>query len=135
MTIEQLLEILMWSPIHRKWSLEGIVRCFWPPIILGQYLCHLKDGHVVSLLTWANLTEEAAAGYISGKRLLQPDDWNAGTQLWFIDMIAPNRANALVREAEAKLAPRVGHALRVTKDGCRRVHRFVPSRHPMEIAA
>lgn len=125
-TCEQLLGLLMQSDIHRKWPLEGIVRCFWPPILLNQYRGHLQNGRLVSLVTWANLTDEAAEGYVNGTRKIQPDDWNAGPQLWFIDMIAPNSAYALVREVEILVSPRVGHALRVAKDGCRRVHRFYP---------
>lgn len=128
MNVELFLDLLMRSPIHRKWPLEGIVRCFWPPILLQQFRGRIEHGRMVSFVSWANLTAEAAHGYIAGTRRLQPEDWNAGDQLWFIDMIAPTQAYALVREVETLLAPRVGHALRVTKDGCRRVHKFVPRR-------
>lgn len=133
MTIEQLLELMMRSPIHRKWPLEGIVRCFWPPLLLNQYRVRIENGHLVWLATWAFLTEEAGEGYLQGTRLLQHEDWNAGTQLWFVDVIAPGRGREVIREMEAIFPGRTAYSRRTT-DGRRHRHVWF-GRQPRSAAA
>lgn len=139
MTTEQLLDLLMRSPIHRKWPLEGIVRCFWPPLLLGQYRGRVENGRLVFLATWAFLTEEAERGYIEGTRLLQADDWNAGSKLWLVDVIAPGRARDLVREVESVLADGrhdCAYSRKIDpRTGKHRLHRWVSGKRPKEIAA
>lgn len=135
MTIEQLLELLMQSPIHRKWPLEGIVRCFWPPLLLNQYRGRIENGKLVWLVTWATLTDEAGDGLISGKRPLQSADWNAGKNLWFVDVIGPGRGREMIREMEALFAGRYpcAYSRRTRPDGTRHRHLWVSAKK--EIAA
>ena len=43
LSVLKLLDLLLRSPAHRKWPLAGMVRCLWPPLILGQYIAHEED--------------------------------------------------------------------------------------------
>lgn len=126
---EQLLDLLMQSPVHRKWPLEGVVRCFFPPLMLNQYRGRIENGRLVWLVTWAFLTDESGDGYLTGSRLLQPDDWTAGKNLWFIDVIGPGRGREMVREMEMMFAGKYPCAYsRRTTDGKRHRHRWVSIR-------
>jgi cytolysin-activating lysine-acyltransferase len=80
---------MMRSDRHREWRIKSIERLMLPPMVLSQYKMFWgADGIPVGLATWAFLTPEAADGYVNRTRQLQPEDWNAGDQLWFIDFIA-----------------------------------------------
>tara|TARA_R110000744_G_scaffold298194_1_gene407861 strand:+ start:744 stop:1145 length:402 start_codon:yes stop_codon:yes gene_type:complete len=96
--LDDALDLMMYSDIHRKWSVGDLHRLIIPPISLGQFGFLRTGGKPVSLLTWAWLTKEAEKGYIEGTRKIQPKDWDAGDELWVVDFIAPF---GRVREAVA----------------------------------
>lgn len=136
-TVEHVIDLLMQSEKHRKWPLQGVVRCFWPPLLSGQYRARLENGRLVSLVTWAMMSDEASEAYRTGSRPLLPTDWSSGPHLWFMDMIAIGQAHGLVRELESALADNGIHyarALRTGRDGVRRLHTYV-SRRRERIAA
>lgn len=99
--LPDVLELMRKSPFHRTWSQGDIKRLIIPPIQLGQfYLLHDdNDGKPDGFVTWAFLTPEAAKGYIDKTRKIQPEDWNAGDDLWVIDMVTPH-GNMKVLRAE-----------------------------------
>jgi cytolysin-activating lysine-acyltransferase len=74
------------SKAHANYTLADAYRLFIPPISLGQFLM-FGDGS--GFATWAYLSREAADGYRTRTRKLQPDDWKSGDEIWFVDLIAP----------------------------------------------
>jgi cytolysin-activating lysine-acyltransferase len=85
------------SPVHSQWSEADRVRLVLPPLTLGQHaFSRLRD----SWVSWAFLTPEARDGYLTRTRRLQPGDWDAGQELWFIDFISPD-ARSFVAELRA----------------------------------
>jgi len=86
----QIMFLMMNSSSHSQWTLQDVNRLIVPPMLSGQYfLFRDSNGSVIGYASWARLTDIAAHGFISGERKLQPEDWCAGDQLWFIDFIAP----------------------------------------------
>ena len=96
-----IISLMAHSSIHRNWSLKGIIRLTIPPLMLNQCRVFKKNGKAIAYISWANLTKKAADGYINDTRKLQPQDWNAGTELWVIDFIAPyGDVSKIVRKAK-----------------------------------
>lgn len=87
--VGEVIELLTLSPYHVTWSIFDLQRLVIPPIRLGQYRLYRRKFKPVAFVSWAWLTENAENGYTTGTRLLQPEDWNSGDRLWFIDFVAP----------------------------------------------
>lgn len=83
------LWLMMHSQLHRNWFVHDLQRLVLPPVQLMQFRLYRTEERYFAFVSWAWLTEEAERGFISGNRLLQPEDWRAGDRLWFIDFIAP----------------------------------------------
>lgn len=114
------------SPVHRRWSEEDRVRLVLPPLVLGQFAFNRARDSWVS---WAFLTPEARDGYLGRTRRLQPGDWNAGSEMWFIDFIARD-ARAFVQELRAGVfAGAAGVARWARSFGTGRVVRIGEVRH------
>lgn len=131
----QLIELLMKSPTHRVWPLCGVVRCFWPPIKLGQYRAKIDDsGKLLWLATWGFFSPEVGDGLIYGDRQLTPADWQSGDDLWFLDVIAPyGHAREVIHEMETLFPGRVAYSRR-TRNGIRHRHVWF-GRVPKQAAA
>ena len=124
--IDSILYLMLRSPIHKNMSLTSFDRVVMPSLYLGQYaLWHTPQGIPTGYASWAYLTDEAAQGYVSQTRKLQPDDWAVGDQLWFINLIAPfGGVPQLVRELQGMFIDgTVAFSLR-NKNGKRRISRY-----------
>lgn len=79
------------SDVHCRWTVIDIVRLVVAPVCLGQSFTFAVDRVPCGWVSWANLTEEAEAGYLSRTRRLKPEDWNAGdgSRIWIVDALAP----------------------------------------------
>ena len=92
------------SDQHCSWTVDDIHRLVLPPIALQQFRIWEVESQPVGFLTWAMLDDEAEQGYLNGTRKLQPDDWQAGKNLWLIDFVAPHGGvMAMVREGREHL--------------------------------
>lgn len=83
-----LIELLARSEIHRKFGPNRVLRWFKVPDDLGNLLPFTVDRKLVGLVTYARMSPDVEAKYLRGEPL-EPEDWNSGDRLWFIDMIAP----------------------------------------------
>ena len=89
--IDEIIDLYQESQVHKGITYDDAMRLLAPPLRLGQwYFERDADGNLSAFLTWAYLTDEAADGYVTRTRLLQASDWDAGDQLFFIDLIAPH---------------------------------------------
>ena len=85
--IQTVHELMMMSPVHRKWSADEFIRFVCTPLILRQY--HFtKDRKAWA--SWAFFSEEVAHAFMNRTRKLTPEDWQSGNVLWFIDLLAPH---------------------------------------------
>lgn len=86
----QTIGLLAASPIHSKWSVADVARLIRTPLVLGQARLFYDNGRgPVGFVSWAYLTPKARDGFLNRTRKLNALDWNAGDELWFIDLIAP----------------------------------------------
>lgn len=60
-----------------------------PPLVLDQAKLYTKDESPLAFVSWALLSEEAAARYKTYPHKLLPSDWKSGDQVWLVDMLAP----------------------------------------------
>jgi hemolysin-activating ACP:hemolysin acyltransferase len=87
----RIIYMAMRTDVYRPYRLADFDRLFVPPIMLGQYYTLEHEDILLGFVSWANLTQEAEAGFLNRSRKLQPNDWNAGdhSRIWIIDCLAP----------------------------------------------
>jgi cytolysin-activating lysine-acyltransferase len=77
-----------------------------PPLVLDQSKLYLRDGAPVAFVSWALLSQEAAARYAGTPHHLAPADWKSGDQVWVIDVLAPfGGVKEVIGELRAKVFP------------------------------
>lgn len=76
------------SPRHRQQTVAGLRRYMETPILLGQFRVFRFDDVPRAMYTWAWLDKAGERKLVSGEPL-DPQDWQAGRNLWVIDLIAP----------------------------------------------
>lgn len=105
------------SRIHREWAVGSIQQWLVPAIIHKQFRIYRNQGKPHSFVTWAWLSKEIEENYVRNTSTLQPNHWNAGDRLWFIDWIAPfGGTAAMSRDLKTNLfAEEVGRFLRIRK--------------------
>lgn len=60
-----------------------------PPLALGQNRFMHRENVVTGFASWAFLKRDTAQRFIDGTRMLAPQDWSLGDELWLIDVLAP----------------------------------------------
>ncbi|WP_439471485.1 toxin-activating lysine-acyltransferase [Brevundimonas sp.] len=116
--------MLLAATDRRRLSLGSVMVWVWPAIRLRQiHFLRDAEGRVLGYCTWAFLRPETA-DLLFGEAGEAPDldDWNAGPDLWLIDVVAPfGQVRSLLRDARLRLVATASsvHARR----GARRFHR------------
>jgi len=92
--IGDVLHLMLQSDVHRKWYVHDLERLVMPAIEAGKMKVFYRqdDGSPCGLYSHAFLTRDAAMGYMTKTRKLQPEDWFAdhdSGDLFVIDLIAP----------------------------------------------
>lgn len=103
--------LFMNSPVHRTYPVHQLLSFVLTPLRLGQARMYRSAKGPVGFVAWAYLTVEASESYSRGRRVLLPEDWNAGDQLWFVEFVAP-----------------FGHGPRIVEDLRRNVFPFSQAR-------
>lgn len=93
-TFSQVLGEVTWllsqSPAHRHLFISDLEWLVMPPLLLEQFrLFAGPDGRPAALALWAQLTPECVQRLEAGSGRLQPQDWNAGSEPWLVELIAP----------------------------------------------
>lgn len=103
------------SELHRKWPVNAIANQVAPAVELGQFRLIERDGIPLAYCSWAWLSVEAEARYITHPARIRGEDWQSGERLWFIDWISPfSRAITwqLQRSMKKSFPGQVGRAYR-----------------------
>jgi cytolysin-activating lysine-acyltransferase len=106
------------SNLHRDWSVNQKMIFVLPPIASEQFAIVESDGYPVAYCSWAWFDQETEEKYILNPSVLDPDSWNSGDRLWFIDWISPFSSKytwALRNELAKKFPNEVARGLRVKK--------------------
>ena len=60
-----------------------------PPVVLDQCRLYKHEGIPWAFFTWANVSDEVDTRLRSAVPKIAPHEWQSGTNLWIIDMVAP----------------------------------------------
>jgi len=117
--INDVLELMLKSDMHRDWYIADLERLVLPAIKAKKMVVVYEDKltakteifpRPTGLFSHAFLTKEAAEGYENGTRKLQPEDWytdHESGMLYVIDFIAPyNNALKIGRFVQQELTSR-----------------------------
>lgn len=98
------LWLMTQSPTHKHLFVADMEWLLIPPVSLGQFRIWRRKNLPLAFASWAFLTDEAADRLKIGAQRLAPRDWNAGGQLWLMDMIAPfGGAEEAAKELKAQV--------------------------------
>lgn len=76
--------------LHRKFPIGLLDRIFFPAV---NHDCvrFFENGQskTCAALIWARLSDDATQAFLDEQRPPTMDEWNSGSNLWFVDLIAP----------------------------------------------
>ncbi|KZL22628.1 toxin-activating lysine-acyltransferase [Pseudovibrio sp. Ad37] len=110
------------SELHKDWTVNLQAGFALPAIAKEQFCIVEQGGFPVAYCSWAFFDQETEEKYILNPSLLNPDSWNCGDRLWFIDWISPFSARytwALRSEMAKQFPTKIARALRVKKGNSR----------------
>jgi cytolysin-activating lysine-acyltransferase len=95
------------SENHRNLPLHTLSVALLPAIKNKQFILAFEDGNPVFFVSWANMSTEAEARYLSTHQLLMTqEDWRSGDRIWIIDWVAPfGHTKKMKRFLGGQLAP------------------------------
>jgi cytolysin-activating lysine-acyltransferase len=77
-----------------------------PPIVLDQCRLYTKNGIPFAFITWAKVNDAIDARLRSGQPKIAPHEWNSGTHVWLIDIVAPfGQAEETLKELRETIFP------------------------------
>lgn len=85
----QIVSLCSLSLQHKHLFLADLDWRLSPPLILGQCRLLRRKGRPFAFVSWAFVTKEVAKRLEGLPGRIQPDEWNCGSQLAFIDVVAP----------------------------------------------
>lgn len=78
------------SNLHSSWSLESFEKFVYPPLLNRQFLLlETKEGIPLAYVSWAFMSVEVEARYLSNPAEFYGDDWRSGDRLWIMDFVSP----------------------------------------------
>jgi len=83
------IESLALSEESRHTLLSELEWRVMPPLVLDQAKLYMRDEAPVAYVSWARLSDAAAARYQQAPHHLTSGDWQSGSQNWLIDLCTP----------------------------------------------
>jgi len=106
LSLGKLQYLASYCPLHSKFPSALLARLFVPAIDNGCVrFFATADGRPGAALIWARLSDDAVTRMILDKAPPGPDDWASGSNLWFLDLIAPFGQGAQVARHIARNPP------------------------------
>ena len=118
--IGSITHLMMCSELHRKYQIIDIAELFLPSLIHNQFRYCEVDGQPLGFVNWAWLTDEIEEKYKTGKYVLKLDEWQGGSNLWFIEFIAPfGHTHLMIKDLRTNILPKgtLAKSLRIRSDG------------------
>jgi hemolysin-activating ACP:hemolysin acyltransferase len=85
----EILWLYSHSPIHRRLRLFEVEQYVLPAIKHQRYRIYKRNGLPIGYVGIARLAKEVEDAWLSGKYVLQPDDWISGDRLWIVQFVVP----------------------------------------------
>lgn len=85
----EILWLYAHSPIHRRLRLFEVEQFVLPAIKHERYRIYKRNGMPIGYVGIARLAKDVEEAWLSGKYVLQPDDWISGDRLWIMQFVVP----------------------------------------------
>lgn len=118
--IGSITHLMMSSPLHRKYNISDIAERFVPALIHNQFRYYEINGSPIGFVNWAWLTDELEQKFMTGQYVLNLDEWQGGSNLWFPEFIAPfGHARLIVKDLRTNILPKgtPAKSFRIRPDG------------------
>lgn len=105
--IGAITHLMVSSSLHRRYSIADIAERFVPALIHNQFRYYEINGSPIGFVNWAWLSDEVEQKFMTGKYVLQLDEWLGGKNLWFPEFIAPfGHARLIVQDLRTNILPK-----------------------------
>ena len=93
-TVSHVLGEITWllsqSPLHKNLFISDLEWMVMPAILLEQFrIYHGPNQQPAGLVLWGSVSDETEQRLINHQVKLAPQEWNGGSNLWLIEMVAP----------------------------------------------
>jgi len=97
--VGDVLSLVALSDFHHHWKMHKIKRVFVPPLQIGQFRIWYHDSRPSGFCSWAWVSDEILNKLQNENYLMQPEDWQSGSNLWFAEFVAPfGKARGMVKD-------------------------------------
>lgn len=95
-----------YCPLHQKFSAAMLSQLFAPAINNDCVrLFKNDDGYVCAALIWAQLSDDVSERMVFDRVPPKPSEWITGSNLWFLDVIAPFKHGRMIASHIARNPP------------------------------
>ena len=106
LALGKLSYLAAYCPLHRTFPGHGLAALFFPAVNNDCVRFFEDDnGATAAALIWARLSDRVSERMLFQKTPPTSDEWAAGPNLWFIDLIAPFGHGAMVARHIARNPP------------------------------
>jgi cytolysin-activating lysine-acyltransferase len=81
--------LMMSSAATRNTLLSELEWRVLPALVLDQSKLYFREASPLAYASWAMLSEDAAQRYRQAPHHLAASDWQSGSQIWLVDVLAP----------------------------------------------
>jgi cytolysin-activating lysine-acyltransferase len=107
-TVTQVLGEIAWlmdqSPRHSEMPVDDLEWLLAPPVMYGQFRMFYNGDVPTGVVLWAQVDDVVAERIDAGIRRLTTAEWQSGSNLRIIEVVAPFGGEAEMRELVTRLA-------------------------------
>lgn len=106
LALGKLSYLASYCPLHKRFPGHALASIFFPAINNNCVrFFENEDGDVAAALIWARLTDEVSERMLFKNAPPTTEEWAAGPNLWFMDILAPFGHGAMVARHIARNPP------------------------------
>jgi cytolysin-activating lysine-acyltransferase len=107
-TVTQVLGEIAWlmdqSPRHSDMPVDDLEWLLAPPVMYGQFRVFYRGGVPTGVVLWAQVDDVVAKRIDAGVKRLTTAEWQSGSNLRIIEVVAPFGGEMEMRELVTRLA-------------------------------
>lgn len=95
-----------YCPLHKQFPAQALAKIFTPAV--NHKCCRFfedENGQTAAALIWARLSDEVGQKMIHDQSPPREQDWASGSDLWFMDILAPFGHGKMVARHIARTPP------------------------------
>ena len=83
------VKLMQHSDIHKDLKVSDICNRFVAPIELSQYVIFVENNELRAFASIGFFSDAVSKAFRAGTHRIQVEDWNSGTNIWIVDVLAP----------------------------------------------